>query len=132
MKEIKFKIHDCNGSFLNFDLKDIIDVIGDKGEFFKWQIEYLEIESNKNKKPNELIRKTLLKLNNNEDVILSWSELIELSSSIFQTINCKIIGQNDQEKLIIEAFDSTFWELTLNDLETFERFKARFDEIKVL
>jgi hypothetical protein len=111
-------------SFLSFDLRDIIAVIGEPVLSSRWLCYDLCYTANRNGRSVE-IREERLKI--------SGEELIHLASSIHQTIDgrfeAKSGGAAKMPWLIIIAFDSSWFEVWTSKPQVIEKLKEHFQMV---
>lgn len=133
MRKYQITINDkyeANGSkFLDFDLADILKLIQEHGVNLTWQLCHLEFIDNKG--CNENLLENINKANSGSEVFIEWDDLEKLSKCFNQIIDAKFIGDSKDEMLIINAVDSSFWEVITNNQALVEKFKIRFKNIEI-
>jgi len=127
------RINRTDSIFLAVSLSDVLSQI-ENGTEYSWNILWVEAIG-------KLERKTMLefeeKINNSKDgYALIWEELVELADSFSQVINILLVGDKDKDNLkrydsddemrikcsfCIELIDSSYWEITSNDLTSIEK-----------
>lgn len=109
------------GSFLSFDLRDILAVIGEPVNESRWRCYDLCYTANKDGRVRE-IREERLKL--------SGKELTSLAFEIHQTIDgrfeAKSEGAAKKPWLVIVAFDSSWFEVWSSKDWVIEKLKGHF------
>ena len=139
MKSRTLRILDYNSNCLSFDLKDIISECKhyDGHRWVAWDVEC--DSSNWYETFSEAT---------NQQVEMSFNELIDYAENVGQTIdgfflaikpNLKkipIINEDldlrDIADLIINAHDSTFWEVTSSDNSVIEKLTGKFKKIELV
>ena len=115
-----------------FDLKEILKTIESICKDYTWFIYFIEIEGiNKNQKR---IITLLDELNNDlkERSIISWDNLELISESINQTIDMDLEGVQGDEKIIIKAVDTSYWEIEMTDNRLLEFFNKNYSKIEYI
>ena len=112
------------GRILSFDLRDILAVVGDPVLASRWRcydLCYTTVDDNEIGEVRGQRRK------------LSGEELIQYAASVQQTINGRFEarggGAAKRAWLIIEAVDSSWFEVWSSKPEVLERLKARFQQV---
>jgi len=124
---ITLEITDDNDSgYLSFDLADILIVFGKDGLFQEWRIESLEAVAKPSSGLDVLELERQVKAVNG-GLVISWTDLQNISKSIFQTINGKFTGSSGA---CIEAQDSSRWLVSCQNSEIASRIRARFERVK--
>jgi len=121
--EIKDKTHNESGSFLSFDLREILTVIGDSALASSWRCQYIECTGEN----ADVMHKI-----SDERRIISGSELMQIVSGIFQTIDGEFEAHHGGENspwLIIRAVDSSSFDVISSDSEVLERVRRNFGEV---
>jgi hypothetical protein len=139
------RILDSKDNIVSVKLHDILEEIPYE-DSLKWSILYLTITLKPNSKNNDL--KLEEKINNSKNGYpISWLQLNELSKIIHQEIELIVIAskekqnlrryKNDQEMyetcdIVIEMFDSCFWEVFSKDKTLIDNLAKKFKETKLL
>jgi hypothetical protein len=121
---IVLEITDKSNSIQFLDLRDLLQLIADRGLSLKWRVLSFDGVTRPNAKINyERIQKLIVPPSGWE---LSWGELIDLGESIHQSYWCSIHGD---ESIVIEAQDSSRWVLATADLSLVQRVYDRFSNV---
>ena len=112
------------GSFLSFDLRDILAVVGEAARASRWRCRdlcYTEVRDGGIGEFREDRRK------------FSGEELIRFAAKVHQTIDGRFEarsgGAAKHPWLIISAVDSSWFEVWSSKLEVLESLKARFQQV---
>jgi len=114
------------GGMLSFDLRDILEVIGEPALASEWRclnLWYTAVRDGEFGEFRERRRR------------LSGKELVEFSASVHQSIDGKFIAKkNGTNKpwLIILAVDSSWFEVWCSKQEVIEKLKDRFAKVHPL
>jgi len=128
------RLHDKNDSgVLVFDLKEILAIVGRRGEPLSWKIRRLECVGNL----EEVWPQGVLELEQQvakaaDGFPVEWRFLRELAERIEQTIDCLLQGTSEGNAVFIqiEAFDTTYWEITSSDRALIDDFAGRFETVE--
>lgn len=123
-------------------LSNVLDIIGNND--LSWSILDIEVVLKKNSNYDvfELEKKTFQE----EGYMLSWEELAKLATAIddthnilivsFLTINKFLIKNLDEEsimrlsEIVIEGFDSTYWNIHIKQIDIYQKLQEKFSEFK--
>jgi hypothetical protein len=127
------RIHDENArGSLDFDLKDILAVLGRRAANSTWSIGAVEGEEEwgldaSGPASNELEELALT------ETRISGRRLLRLASGIQQTIWGRFVGYDASSVdpwIVVIACDSTLFEIRTSDGEALSRFKTRFKDVR--
>ena len=111
---------------LSFDLRDILEVIGEPALTSDWRclnLWYTAVKDGQFSEFRERRRR------------LSGKELVEFTASVHQSIDGKFIAKKDGTNkpwLIIRAVDSSWFEVWCSKQEVLEELKGRFTQVSPL
>lgn len=145
MKTFGIRILDKVNHVVSVKLQDILEEITD-GEFFYWSILFFDGMGHlKNGKSIAGFAKEALQ--SERGILTSWEELNSLADSLEQIFDILIIGckdvnniaryQDDKEMyetcdIVINMFDSSFWEVFSKDESLIHRLAAKFKDVKFI
>lgn len=125
--------------YLSFDLGDILSNLGLLCPSLDWYLLYIEAESLPGSGIHmlELERETSSSKHGKK---LTWTQLVDLACGLSQTTNCVIVGvfpnceppqlplqkKYAEDKVIISAFDSTYWTVCAPQLEVIQQLRSTF------
>ncbi|WP_126249205.1 hypothetical protein [Chitinophaga rhizosphaerae] len=137
----KIIIKGSNSGILDVNLVDILRCI-QNGELLFWSLFWIEAIG-KGSDSEMLDFKSYVK-NSGNGILYNYNTLIELSSSFTQIIDILICGDMNLEKLkryesdedtirectfVIELVDSSYWEVSTNDLASINNIKKRLSGV---
>lgn len=118
------RISNSGGTVLNFDLRDILAVIGEPAHEARWRCRDLWCTASINGETVSV---------EEEKMDFSGEEFIKFASSIHQTIDGRFEvrreGAAKKPWLLIVAFDSSWFEVWTTKPAIIERLKNRFQDI---
>jgi hypothetical protein len=145
MRTNGIRILDKNKRKVSVELEDLFEEIRN-GNLLEWTILYFYgiVKLNNGKSVPEFedeINKS------SKGLLINWKDLNELAANFLDVYDILIIGCKDSSKLIryendqimyetcdivIEMFDSSFWEVFSNDESLIKRLAEKFNEIQYL
>jgi len=109
-------------NLLAFDLKDILDALGDRPAGWTWEVQDLECTGHS---ADELhhIGDTQRRIDDDR--------LLELVSDLLQTINGTFIGRakSEEPSVVIRAVDSSYFDVQSDDVALLRRLQDRFVQV---
>ncbi|MBI5346279.1 MAG: hypothetical protein HZB76_03975 [Chlamydiae bacterium] len=145
MKSQGIRILDKNNRIVSVELPDILKEI-QNGDLFHWSILFLEATGHLGEgRSIPIFEKQIY--DSEKGLFITWNELNLLSGKFHQVIDIILIGckdknllrryDNDQEMyetcdIVIEMFDSCYWEVFSKDKDLINRLAAKFKDIKFL
>ncbi|HEX8398798.1 MAG TPA: hypothetical protein VF644_15300 [Pyrinomonadaceae bacterium] len=118
------RISGSGGGALNFDLRDILAVIGEPIQKARWRCRDLWCTANTDGEPISIREKRL---------DFSGEEFLKFVSNIHQTIDGRFEvrkeGTAKKSWLVIVAFDSSWFEVWTTKPEIIERLKSQFQNV---
>jgi len=114
------------GSFLSFDLKDILTAVGDSVLSSKWLCRDVECTGENAGRLHDI---------SDEGRNISGGELMQVVSGIHQIIDGEFEaydGEADKPWLVVSAVDSSWFEVWSSDTEILERVKNNFRDVSDL
>ena len=145
MKTAGIRILDKNKRVVSVKLQDILEEVH-HGELFHWSI--LSFEGSGHLKDGKSIPVFRKEIRESErGLLVKWDELIALASTFWEVedmliIGCKdptLISQYEEEKdmydtcdIVINMFDSCYWEVFSKDKAFILRLATKFKDIKFL
>lgn len=139
----RVEVYDALKGVLNFDLKNVLQVLPEFAGQLQWYI--LDIEAVGRGLNGESILDTEKRTSTSAHGIqLSFAELQDLASGLEQTINAVIVGVGskspaptlpvavgyDAPYIGLEAVDSSFWVVTSSDSNVVELIEKHFRDTK--
>jgi hypothetical protein len=125
-KEIREGFTGRVGTVLSFDLRDILEVLGDRVEECDWDVEIVDCA------PSDYAFSDRID-NFSKKRNITAQEIRELSMMIHQVIEGTFLGRNkdrDGYWIRIAAVDSSFWIVQSEDKAVLDLFKDRFHDVK--
>lgn len=114
----------AGGNFLNFDLRDILAVIGEPARQYRWRGRNIWCTASRDGKPFAI---------REERRDFSGEEFLQFVSSVHQTIDgsfeVRREGAAKKSWLKIVAFDSAWFEVWSSKLEVIEKLRNHFEEV---
>jgi hypothetical protein len=145
MKSTGIRILDKKDRLVTVELPDILKEIPN-GESFKWSILYLEASGDLGEGKSILdLEKEANKSQNG--LLIEWDAINTLAPKFFQIIDMILIGcknenflrryETDQEMyetcdIVINMFDSSYWEIFSKDEQLINRLASKFKDVKFL
>jgi hypothetical protein len=139
------RIRDRDGDFLSFDLRDVLKNLESVGAAFQWYILNLEGQSFGNSGLSiKALEREISKSRNG--TLVTWPQLTELASKLSQTSDCVIVGiavgteppslpieeQYRGDKVIIAAFDSSYWTVCVPRPEIARHLQSAFRDTEIV
>lgn len=141
-------IHDSKDDYLDFDLRDILKALGDLVTTYVWVVNLWDWEG-----PPDTFDMVGLRNQANEseqlcNVVLPNNRLIELAEQITQSVDAEFVGvpcdgewagsrsewfdfENSRARLMITAWDSSFFVVKTKEESHIQALQARFRDIRV-
>ena len=119
------RIQDCSESgYLSFDLADILALVPDAAKSAHWIVSDIDAT----------MKEGCSLPDDNETLTWSWTTLLEFSASVMQTIDGKFQSKasSHPNRIIIEAIDSSYWEVCTDHEEFLTALKEQFAEVRDL
>lgn len=145
MNTAGIRILDKKNKIIAVELPEILSEIPEN-VIPHWSILYLEATGNlKNKKSIPEFEKQIMK--SKKRLLTSINEMIELNSQLYDVMNILIIGCKDLKCLhryptnkkmyescdiVIEMFDSSFWEVYSKDSELINKLAKKFKSTELI
>src|SRR5262249_19569011 len=145
------EIFDTRDGFLNFDLREILQVIEPFASGLDWYVVEFEpavLAATRDAKgsPPNWVTELWHKSSKGALQALNWERLKSLSTHVTQTMNAIFVATipgtpapslpldpNDERyRLVIQAVDTSFWAVTSRDDRILQALKGRFNEVKLL
>lgn len=138
------RIKDTKENGVTIQIDEILEKIND-GNLFHWAILDLEATGRLKKGYITEFEEEITKSKNG--YFITWEEIKDLVTQFYQIINIILIGCKDKTFLrrynkplemyencdiVIEMFDSSYWEVFSNDLGLIENFKSKFNLVNVI
>lgn len=145
MQTTGIRILDKVNRVVSVELQEILKEIDD-GELYYWSILFFDGMGHlKNGKAIPTFAKEAL--HSKKGILISWNELNVLADSLEQIFDILIIGCKDFKNIIrykddremyetcdivINMFDSSYWEVFSKDEDLIQRLAAKFKDVKFL
>lgn len=128
-------IQDCVDGYLNFDLRDLLQVLKPWGEELIWIVRHFDGRG------PALRRLADAQPLRDSELRLSWIELQQFATDVEQTYDGVFAGMQDpsllppgqldvvgwaETDIIIEAWDSTYWRVYSSNMAIIEALEKRF------
>jgi hypothetical protein len=142
MKTKGIRILDKENNLVSVELPDILEKIPE-GNLFSWSILYLEATGHLGEdKSIPVFEEQILK--SEKGFYITWDDLKLLASKLWDVMDLVLIGckdknllhryENDQEMyetcdVVIEMFDSSYWEIFSKDDQLLLRLEKKFREV---
>ena len=135
------QICDSHKGSLSFDMSEILNSLESIGPSLRWYVLTLEAQSRPGANFSMIeLEQDIAK--NSYGKLMTWLQLIELGSQLFQTTNCVIVGISSEKKapslplekqfvedrIIIAAFDNSYWTVCVPTLELVHRIQEIFHD----
>ena len=145
MRAKGIRILDKKNRIVCVELPDILEEIHD-GNLFHWSILYLEATGHLGEGRSIPVFEKQVNYST-DGLFITWDDLNHLSHKFFDLMNIILIGcknqslllryENDQVMyetcdIVIEMFDSCYWEVFSKDESLINRLAAKFQDIKFL
>ena len=140
------EIHDFDKRVrvLGVNLNEVLECLGDIGGTYHWNIIYLEARGNLG--PDKSMVDFEDKINNSvQGIEISWQELMELASKLYEVNDIKIIGNKTRKKnlrenntenyhisndIVLECVDSSYWVITTDYQPFIQKIKNKFNDVR--
>lgn len=123
MKGITIQDNNEGEGFLNFDLIDILKIIGERAIKSNWLCKHVECQGE--------MADVLHTISDSQEII-SGKKLVEIASGIMQIIDGMFLAFNNEKNkpwLIISAIDSSYFDVEVDDIVIMEKLTNRFHKI---
>lgn len=118
-------ISDSRGDFLDFDLKELIQITGERAITSTWKITGTEVIGSGAKRLYEV---------DDSHEFISGAELLTISSDIVQVIEGEFQAYNNSDEpwLVIRVVDSSEFDVECDDDLVHQRLRERFKNISIM
>lgn len=133
--KISMRMHRADGRWVN--LVDLLGLVPDNDH--SWSFLDFEGVGGKGPRGESILEFEELIEDSRAGYVLSWTELVRFAGQLKQIINCRLVaaravadlervsaeaGGDTEAEVVVEAFDSTTWEVQATDPELVRRFSG--------